>query len=203
MKKISLFIVLILTACAASQQSYEAYLNKRGLHAPTPDSLYVCRGYGCQYHDRIEMTASDWKQINKIFAKKAKSAQDERAKVAKAIGAFEKIVGGKNGSYVDIAGTFEKTGTYQLDCVDESTNTTVYLAALERKGALKYHTLLPPTVRFPLVHSGTWPHQTAVLKENSSNETFAVDSWFHDNGAPAEIVELNQWKDGWRPEVRE
>jgi hypothetical protein len=87
----------------------------------------------------------------------------------------------------------------QHDCVDESLNTTIYLTLLEQKGLLRHHNVEDPTVRLPIIHSGRWPHQTAVISEIETSKFYAVDSWFHDNGAKAEIVPLRKWKDGWKP----
>lgn len=46
-----------------------------------------------------------------------------------------------------------------------------------------------------------WPHTTAVISETVSGRRFAVDSWFHDNGQPPEIVALDIWRWGWSPAV--
>ncbi len=35
--------------------------------------------------------------------------------------------------------------------------------------------------------------------EVGSGQSYAVDSWFHDNGVPAEIVPLPDWLSGWMP----
>lgn len=127
------------------------------------------------------------------------SPEAERERIKTAIGLFEQKVGAKTGTSVDIHGTFFKTGKYQLDCVDESTNTTVYLSLLQQKGLIRFHRVEGPSVRLPLIHAGRWPHQTAVITELNTSEFFAVDSWFHDNGAPAEIISLKEWKEGWKP----
>lgn len=89
----------------------------------------------------------------------------------------------------------------QHDCVDESLNTTIYLTLLERKGLLKFHSVGTPTVRLPLIHAGRWPHQTATMIDTQSQIPYAVDSWFHDNGFPAEIIALEKWKKGWKPDA--
>ena len=70
---------------------------------------------------------------------------------------------------------------------------------MQQKGLLKFHTVQSPTVRLPIIHAGRWPHQTAVISQNKNGQFYAVDSWFQDNGSPAEIVRLETWKDGWKP----
>ena len=45
-----------------------------------------------------------------------------------------------------------------------------------------------------------WPHTTAVIHEIETNERFAVDSWFYDNGYPATIIPFNVWKANFFPD---
>ena len=45
-----------------------------------------------------------------------------------------------------------------------------------------------------------WPHTSAVIVETANGQAYAVDSWFHDNGQPAEVVPLEQWVAGWGPD---
>ncbi|MDB2683139.1 hypothetical protein N9Z27_02685, partial [Alphaproteobacteria bacterium] len=160
-----------------------------------------------QYIDTVELSKQEWEKIKKPFRRKPKTAQQEREKIATAIGTFEQIIGAKTGSEEDIHGTFIQTGTYQLDCVDESVNTTMYIAALQNKDLIKFHDLHPPEGRVPIIHAGRWPHQAALIEEKDTEKStenyYIVDSWFHDNGAPAEIIPLKQWKDGWKPENKE
>ena len=86
----------------------------------------------------------------------------------------------------------------QLDCIDETSNTTTVLELLDRAGLLVWHEVRGPMSRF-FVYDG-WPHTTAVIVETATGEAYAVDSWFHDNGQPAEVVPLEQWVAGWGPE---
>ncbi len=190
---------LTLSACAASHnhETLNNYLAKRGISAPSANEFQSCRAYGCQKIDKPTLSKKDWKKIDKAFRRKAKSAEAERKKIAKAIAAFEAIVGEQTGTSEDIFGTFEKTGAYQQDCVDESINTSIYLRVLEERGHLKFHRAYTPQSR---VSMWRWPHQTAVIQELETSERYAVDSWFHDNGAPPEILPLKTWKKHWRPD---
>lgn len=175
------------------------YLASRGLSAQ-PEKFIHCQGYGCTKKTNISMNKKDWRAFEAIFSPAPKTAAQERARIARAIGLFERKVGAITGTYVDKAGTFGITGPGQMDCVDESTNTTIYLSLLAQKKLLKFHKVYGPTSRVPLIHAGSWPHQTAVIKEKKTGEFFAVDSWFRDNGTPADIAPLKTWKEGWKPE---
>lgn len=191
---------LFLVSCASQQgSSVQHYLTKKGLSAQTPQSFEHCYGYGCKNIAQVEWSNQDWRPVKKAFSPKPRTPEAERKAIKNAIAAFEQKVGAQTGTEVDEWGTFRKTGHYQHDCVDESTNTTIYLSLLEQKGLLKFHNIEPPSARFPLIHAGRWPHQTAVISEKDTSAFYVVDSWFHDNGQPPEIVPLKQWKEGWKP----
>lgn len=202
MKRLSLNVIVLiaLTGCTGNGENFQAYLDGRGLGQQTSQSFRHCHGYGCTIKKNVSLSATDWKPVEKLFAPPPQTPEEERAAITKAIGLLERIVGEKTGTSADQAGTFRKTGNDQLDCVDESTNTTTYLLLLKEKGWLKFHEINAPTSRLPIIHAGHWPHQTAVIRENGTKKPFAVDSWFRDNGAPAEIVALERWKEGWKPD---
>ena len=194
---------LTLSACGGGQSSdFRPYLAGKGMEPPTPEMFQHCHAYGCQQITPIMLNQKEWAKIEKTFKPRPKTAEAERKAIAKAVGVFETIVGPLAGTENDVYGTFVKTGAGQLDCVDESTNTTVYLSLLEQKKLLKFHTPQAPTARVPIIHAGRWPHQTAVVRQTDTGALYAVDSWFHNNGTDAEIVPMAEWKDGWKPKLR-
>ncbi len=206
MKCFPLIALLILSACTLSActstpKDAATYLAKKNVFNYTDHTNFQhCRAYGCREIDTIKMSPKDWQEVAKKFKPSSTSAHQERKRIADAIGTFETIVGAVNGTDQDIFGTFKKVGTKQHDCVDESVNTTIYLSLLEQGGFVKFHDIGGPDTRIPLVHyGGVWPHQTAVIFEKDTKDAYAVDSWFHNNGFPAEIVPLQAWKDGWKP----
>lgn len=193
----ALLSLFLLQACASSFTQYD-YLKKQNIPKPAQHEFPHCYRYGCDKITTVNFTESDWHKIETIF--KNQSAAQERSSIAKSIGAFERIVGAKTGTKADIHGTFKASGPYQQDCIDESTNTTIYLSILDQRELLKHHTVRAPETRLPLIHAGTWPHRTALIQEKQSQKLYAVDSWFHDNGVPAEVIPLKQWKKGWTVE---
>jgi hypothetical protein len=197
---LSIVLTLFLSGCTSPQSTPDSYLAGRGLVKETPERFTHCQAYGCIKKTHITMTDKDWRPFVKIFKPKPKNAEQERARIAKAIGLFERRIGPITGTTTDKAGTFGTLGPGQLDCVDESTNTTTYISLLQQKGLLKFHTVQAPTMRLPLIHAGRWPHQTAVILEKKTGVLYAVDSWFRDNGTPADIAPLKTWKGGWKPE---
>jgi hypothetical protein len=199
-KALQLIGIIFLSACSSTPQNAQTYLDSKSLGTPSAKSFKHCHAYGCKAVMDIELTDTEWKSIGRAFKPAPKTAEAEREDIKTAIGKFEKIIGPITRTQTDQAGTFRKLGNDQLDCVDESTNTTTYLMVMAEKGLIKFHEVNGPTMRLPIIHAGRWPHQTAVIRETATGELFAVDSWFHDNGENAEIVPLKAWKDGWKPE---
>lgn len=204
MKKFSTFILActLLTGGCANElySSLDLYMKEKRLPAPTVENFPHCEGYGCPTYKNVKLNDHDWDTILKAYGSKAKTAAQERGRVAQTIGAFERIVGPLTKTDKDRAGTFLETGKGQLDCVDESTNTTIYMILLKQKGFLQFHDIDQPQVRWPIVSGRGWMHQTAVITEKETGKQYAVDSWFEDNGAPAWVVPLQTWRDGWHPD---
>ncbi len=190
----------ILQGCSSSSFTQYDYLQKQGIEKPTPEKFTHCYRYGCDRKTDVTFTPKDWKKISNIFPDINTTAQQEREQIKQAIGLFEQIVGAKTGTKTDTYGTFRDNGPFQQDCIDESTNTTIYLSILEQRSHLKHHKTLAPESRIPLFHGGRWPHRTAQIEEKKTGMRYAVDSWFHDNGFPAEIIPLTLWKKGWKVE---
>ncbi len=200
MKKILPLLCLLLAACSTpGSGTPESYLQGRKIPPSVPEEIHHCHGYGCMYVTPVHLGKKDWQQVAKIFKKKPKSAAQERERIAQAIGLLEQKIGPLDGTAHDEPGTFRKTGRDQLDCVDESTNTTTYLGIFQDQGFLKFHIVNAPTMRLPIINAGRWPHQTAVITDTQTRIPWAVDSWFGNNGDPADIIELETWKQGWKP----
>jgi hypothetical protein len=205
-KRFLLFAVVLLTVAGCANELHSSlhyYMQDKKL--PTPESRLFphCQGYGCPLYKNVALNQHDWKIIEKAYGAKAKTAAEEREKAARAVGAFERVVGPLTGTDVDIEGTFLKTGKGQLDCVDESTNTTIYLMLLKQRGLLRFHEIEQPQVRWPILSGRGWMHQTAVLTEKATGVQYAIDSWFEDNGKPAWVVPLDAWRDGWHPDEQD
>ncbi len=166
------------------------------MHAAAFD---VCHRQGCAEHATVHLTVEEDLSIQEAFGTPAATAEQERAAITRAISRFEQIVGPRTGTDRDIGGTFP--GAFQggqMDCIDESTNTTTYLHLLDKAGMLRWHDILTPATRFPIPR-GWWPHTSAIIRERATGTKYVVDSWFDDNGKPPYIVELSIWKRGWKP----
>ncbi len=165
---------------------------------PTPGNFSVCHGGSCTLVTQAGLDAEQWSQIAAGFEASARDAHGERTRIAVAIARFETIVGVIADTSDDRAENQRGANwRSQMDCIDESTNSTTYLRILARAGLLKWHRVEARVTRGFFLFG--WPHTTAVVSELQSGAKWAVDSWFHANGKPPEIVPLELWKTGWRP----
>lgn len=165
---------------------------------PTPKHIPVCSGYGCRIIDSVSLNDVEWCAVRALFHPRASSAIDERQQIARAIALIERFIGPKTDTTRDKGGTFP--GLFedgQMDCIDESTNTTFYLRLLVADGLIRWHDVGPDATRGYFLFG--WPHTTATIRETGSGENYVVDSWFFDNGVEPVIIPIKQWRDGWNP----
>ena len=191
--------LFLLSACATQEQQPERYLLVQGTVPHSHSRFVICSRAGCEETARIQLRGSDWQSIHSLFMPPAVDSDTERKQIAEAIALMEQLVSSQAGTQDDQpAGQGVFRGTRQLDCVAETTNTTVYLVLMRNQGLLKWHRVGYPE------HRGVFhllaPHNTAVLIENDTNRRFAVDAYYHANGQQPEIVPLDTWSRGYKPE---
>ena len=165
---------------------------------PSLSQFEVCQGGGCAQSNVLSITSNEWLTVIQIFNTKANNANDERSQISQAIGQLEKIVGAKNNTSTDLAGTFFKGKLAgQQDCNDEAINSTTYMRLLKNNGFILFHDIEDMRTR-NFFFTG-WPHTTAVIRETKTAQRYAVDSWFYDNGHAATIVPFATWKANYKP----
>jgi hypothetical protein len=168
---------------------------------PSLQAFPICYKHTCAAVDTVSLNPREWSEIVDIFKSGASSPEAERLLIKKAVARLEVIIGKKvntlNDKGKNMDGMFVNDG-YQMDCIDESSNTTTYLALMQKDQLLKWHKVQPTKTRGFFIFG--LPHTTAVIKENQSEKRWAVDSWFHDNGVEPEILPISIWSDGWDPE---
>jgi hypothetical protein len=197
MRSLSLVCALLLAGCTNNSSS-DRFLTKYADPDPSLEAVVICHGYGCHRQDTVDLRLA-WPRLTAAMAEPAPDAAAERANIALTIAAFEAEVGARIGTAGDVGGTFQGFAMPgQLDCIDETSNTTTVLELLDNAGLLVWHEVRGPMSRF-FVYDG-WPHTSAVIVETANGQAYAVDSWFHDNGQPAEVVPLEQWVAGWGPD---
>jgi hypothetical protein len=118
------------------------------------------------------------------------------------IGRLYAWAGEQSDIHNDRAGNFDDGHVPgKMDCIDHSTSTTRLLKLLEARGYLRWHRVLAPVERG--VGKLFFVHGSAVIEEKTDGDAprFVVDSWFVDNGQPAVILPLGDWKKGAGPDV--
>lgn len=164
---------------------------------PSLSQFEVCQGGGCLHYSSAALSSNEWRQVARLFTPSSISAEQERLRIAKAIGLLEEIVGHKVGTSGDVAGTFNDGLMGQQDCNDEAANTTTYLKLLIQTRLVRFHQKDDFRTR-NFFFSG-WPHTTASIKEIATGTLYAVDSWFYHNGHDAVVVPLSDWKANYKP----
>ena len=176
-----------------------ADINRIFHQTPSLNQFEICQGGGCAQDDKVSLAPTDWQPVAALFLPVPANAQTERKQIALAIGMLEEIVGKKIGTSGDLAGTFDSGNLGgQQDCNDEAINSTTYMRLLKANGLMQFHEIEDTRTR-NFFFTG-WPHTTAVVHELATNDRFAVDSWFYDNGHAATIVPFGVWKANYKPD---
>jgi hypothetical protein len=169
--------------------------------AAADESVAICYGYGCIAQAQIKFTEVQLRETGRQLAA-AVDAAGERKLLADAIGRLYGWAGEQSVIRNDRAGNYADGHTPgKMDCIDHSQSTTRLLRLLEARGYLRWHRVLEPEVRnWAFVFPAHW---SAVIEEKTGGEAqrFVVDSWFVDNGQPAVILPLAEWKEGAGPDV--
>ena len=179
-------------------------------------TIAICHNLGCKAQSAVTLAPKQLLNISRLFQPTAKTPRIERRQIRDAVALFERIAGkqtsihrdrGRNPnsitasprprSQVRTASLFlippRNYGNIegQMDCVDESWNTTRFLEFLEQRGLLTWHHVLGAAFRTPGLFE---PHWAAQVEETVSGERFAVDSWILDNGKPPYVQRLKAWR---------
>lgn len=187
---------LLLTACGNGGMNLYPFKDP----AFTRENFAVCHGFNCYHRTEGRITDKQWRDIEKIFKPAPKTAEEERKRIVRAIGRMETYAGLSSGLDQDRAeaGTFEEDRITQMDCIDETVNTDLYLSFLFDAGLIKHHRKRNPVHRGFFV-DGAWPHNAAAIRETETGTVYVIDSYFGKHGADAHAVELKDWAAFWRP----
>ncbi len=183
--------MLLLAGCTSAQNTSTLSAN----YAAPAKLIKLCSGFGCAIEEKFSFNAEDNEVLRQIMGKNTQSPADERASIALAIGEMEKMTRNKlrfrpdqakaNARYNGIRG--------QMDCVDESLNTTSYLFHLKSLGLLKHHNPDKHFAERGLIIDGRYPHKSATMRD-ASGKRWTVDSWYRENGQSAQIMEYAKWR---------
>lgn len=181
------FSFVFLSSCSGTSVHDDLSANSRGF---AENSIWVCYGFGCQSEGLVALSGSQWLSIQKIFQQTAKTPAEERLMIAAAISLMEQLSGEQLGTSNDRAENANAGEPGQMDCIDESKNTSAYLRLFIYKGWIKWHRLQDRVMRSDFFIDVHW---TAVIQDKQSKQLYAVDSWFRENGKEPVILKLEDW----------
>ena len=160
------------------------------------DELSICYNYGCSTHGTVNLRGAQLSRMRMLFTW-VQNAAAERDAIAQAIGLLITLAGLQTPTFRDHGGNASDDGVDgRMDCIDHAHNATLYLNLMEEHGWLRFHKVLDPVKRAPLLVNDHW---AAHIVEQETGQEFVVDSWFFDPGHPAAVFALDQWKSGAEP----
>lgn len=189
-------VVAALVAGCAGQHVGQplSWYRAHGGTPPSGDRIFVCHAFGCAIRTPVTVTAADRARLTRIMKAGTATPAAERRAIAEAIAWLERRIAGPVGSGGDVGGLdlWNAGVSGQMDCIDESTNTTSYLLLLQSWKLLRHHTVASPVARGFFL-DGRYPHATAVVVDDTTGKPWAVDSWPQANGVKPDVMTLQRW----------
>lgn len=157
------------------------------------DDIPVCYDFGCKIKEEVAINPDDWQSVADWFAKPAATPEAERQQIKRAVGWMEVVIGRYTPTHRDVAGDLPPGVNFpgQLDCIDESLNTTTYLKLFERNGLLRWHRVVERARRAAMFDQ----HFSGQIEEQQTGKRYIVDSWFQANGYLPYVQTLEEWMD--------
>ena len=183
-----LFIGLLVCLCMCGALVLPVQSHAKKLTLP------VCYGFSCKIRQIVSITPAEWRSVVGWFDRVATTPEDERQQIRQAIGWMEVVVGRYTPTHLDIGMNLEKhpvNMTGQMDCIDESINTTTYLTLFEQQGYLRWHRVTDRAYRGSLLDA----HWAAQVEQVDNAVKYVIDSWFQDNGMLPYIAKSTEWLD--------
>ena len=171
------------------------HVSGHGSSIEPPEKFTVCFDFSCKTTQEVQISSEDWHQVTSLFLLNG-DAKEERQRIREAVAELERIVGTYTPTHRDVAlngpYTDEPSSKHgQMDCIDESINTTTYLRMMERAGLLKFHLVRDRAYRQSLLNQ----HWAAQIVDTRTGKYYVVDSWFEDNGELPIMVTGETWHD--------
>ena len=156
------------------------------------EKIMICYGYGCLVQKQIIILESELKPlIQKI--QNAQNDEEERQKTAEVLGELYKIAGTQSPIWQDRAGNYNDPPFGKMDCIDHSTTSDRFLKMLEGRAVFKWHKIAKIQRRFFLIFPS---HYSAAMENLVENQVFVFDTWLVEQGEPAVVLPLEEWKKG-------
>ena len=169
-------------------------LFSRWVHAnPIYHDIPICHGFGCNIESTISLSTAEWRSVADWLKANAPNPSTERDHIRQAIGWMEVLVGrhgpGRKDRALDLKHVAYRTG--QMDCIDESINTTTYLKLFAKHNLLRWHRVVERIQRRALFDA----HWASQIEEIQTGDRYVIDSWFQDNGLLPNVQKTEDWAD--------
>jgi hypothetical protein len=184
--------------------------------AQAEEKLTLCYEYGCAVEAEIRYSDAQLASIQRLLAG-AENAARERSRLALAVGMLYAWAGRQSPIRNDRGGDYADDGVVgRMDCIDHAQSTTRLLRMIEARGWIRFHKVLDPVRRtlylvtqhfsaaveeLPAPVGNPVPAAMGQQAPNAQAGRFVIDSWFHDNGWPAVVLPLEDWRNGAGPDV--
>ncbi|MBX2868026.1 MAG: hypothetical protein KTR18_05100 [Acidiferrobacterales bacterium] len=157
----------------------------------------ICYDFGCRSQSQIVLSGEEWRSVTGIL--NASSAAQERKRMKEAIARMEVLAGHYSPIHQDLAMNLPihdvakdaRQYSGQLDCIDESINTTRFLNLFSQQGLLRFHDVLDRAYRRSFIRQ----HWAAQIEDRQTGKRYVIDSWFENNGEPPVLVSSERWHD--------
>jgi len=192
---ISAVISVLAPSVAAASPGVLRWFASQGYVEPEGTRIVACHGYGCSRRQALSVDG-DWLSRASTFLKAGRtSPKAEREALARVVSTYTAYLAASLGGTPDIPGSPARmSGVHgQMDCLDETANTTSLLLVLQERGLLIYHKVEPPESRGFFL-DGRYPHFSAVIREKVNGREWAVDPWRKAPGQKPEILPLVEWR---------
>ena len=161
--------------------------------SPIYHNIPICHGFGCNIESMVSLSISEWRSVSGWFKANASDPSTERDQIRQAIGWMEVLVGrhgpGREDRGLDLKHVAYRTG--QMDCIDESINTTTYLKLFEQQSLLRWHRVVERIQRRALFDA----HWASQIEEIQTGDRYVIDSWFQNNGLLPNVQKTEDWAD--------
>lgn len=163
------------------------------------DEVTICYNWNCANMARVSFSDEQLSVVQQLFSE-VNDSVSERIAISDAIGVLELFAAQQSPTSADRGGNWDDQNVNgRMDCIDHSTNTTSYLKLFEANHWLRFYRVGERVKRVRFF--GVSAHWAARIDDIQTGESFAVDSWFYDNGSPAVLYKLEDWLSGQSPDV--
>lgn len=182
-------------APAVAASTAQDWLLEQGYVAPAGARIVACHGYGCVRRTVLSLEGSLLHRASALLKAARGSPQAERQALGHVVQMYKANLAATFGGRPDTPRSPPSlSGVHgQMDCLDETANTTSLLLVLEQHGLLSHHRVERPQSRGFFL-DGRYPHFSAIVTEKRTGQEWAVDPWAKSPGQAPEILPLAEWR---------